>query len=353
MVVVGVDAHKRNHTAVAVDEAGRRLGCKSVKATAAGHIELLKWASKWQDRKWAIEDCRDWSRRLEVDLLCAGETGVRVPPHMMANYRRPLRAMGKSDPIDAEAVALAALRETGLPGFFLEGEEREIRLLVDYRESLVNQRTRVQNRLHLHIFELRPDIAFTAGALSTLRRLHLLQDEIAAFDNTVARLARALITKAIALTEEINALEKELEIATKQMVPTVLEVCGVSTLGAAKLIAEVGTISRFKSADAFAMFNGTAPIPVWSANRDHFRLNRGGNRQLNAVIYRAAITQGQHSEEAKAFIERKIAAGKTRRCATRALKRKISNRVYRAMLSDEQARKGSQLHVNNPRSAAA
>ncbi len=111
MVTIGVDLHKRTHTLVAVDDNGRRLAEKTAPATAAGHLELVRWAARWPERRFALEDCRHLSRRLERDLLLAGEQVVRVPPKLMAGARRSSRQPGKSDPIDALAVARAALRE--------------------------------------------------------------------------------------------------------------------------------------------------------------------------------------------------------------------------------------------------
>src|SRR6188768_2173119 len=157
MVTIGADLHKRSHTLVAVDEQGRKLGEVTAPATPAGHLVLLDWAeARFPERRWALEDCRHLSRRLERDLLVAGESVVRVPPKLMAGARRSGREPGKSDPIDALAVARAALREPDLPVARLDGPEREIRLLVDHRDDLVRQRTADQNRLRWHLHELTP-----------------------------------------------------------------------------------------------------------------------------------------------------------------------------------------------------
>jgi hypothetical protein len=142
MLVIGIDAHKRSHTAVAVDKLGRQQSVKTVGTTTKDSLGLLKWAAKLDEQRlWAIEDCRHLSRRLERDLLAAGEKIVRVPPKLMANARDAARTYGKSDPIDALAVARAVLREPNLPTACLDGIEREVRLLVDHREDLVAERT--------------------------------------------------------------------------------------------------------------------------------------------------------------------------------------------------------------------
>jgi len=133
MVTLGTDAHKRSHTMVAIDDVGAEIASVTVAATPEGHLRLVKWAARWEQRRWAIEDCRQLSRRLEADLLRIGDQVVRVPPKLMAGVRRSARTRGKSDPIDALAVARAALREPDLPVAQLDGPSREVRLLVDYR----------------------------------------------------------------------------------------------------------------------------------------------------------------------------------------------------------------------------
>jgi transposase len=136
MMVIGIDAHKRSHTAVAIDDNGRVLATKTVGTTTQDHLWLVKWAGEVDgERRWAIEDCRHLTRRLERDLIGAGESVVRVPPKLMAHFRDSARTYGKSDPIDALAVARAALREPDLPVARLDSVERELRLLVDHRED--------------------------------------------------------------------------------------------------------------------------------------------------------------------------------------------------------------------------
>jgi transposase len=165
MVTLGTDAHKRSHTIVAADAQGRQLGQVTVAATPEGHLRALVWAGQWPERIWAVEDCRHLSRRLEADPLAAGEQLVRVPPKLMAGARRGARTRGKSDPIDAVAVARAALREPELPVACLDGVDRQVRLLCDHREDLVAERTRIQQRLRWHLHELEPGWVIPAGAL--------------------------------------------------------------------------------------------------------------------------------------------------------------------------------------------
>ena len=338
MVTVGTDSHKRSHTLVAVDANGRELAHTTVAATPAGHLQGLRWARKWPQRTWALEDCRHLSRRLEADLLRAGEAVLRVPPKLMAGARRGGRQRGKSDPIDALAVARAALREPNLAVAVLEGEERELRLLVDHREDLVAERTRAQNRLLWHLHELEPGWSLPAGSLSTLKTLGVVDDRLAANDGVVAEIARALVEDIARLTVAVNALERRIAKMVAPLAPRLLALGGCGALSAAKLIGETAGAGRFRSKASFARHNGSAPIPVWSGDQTRHRLNRGGNRQLNAALHRIAITQMQRPGPARDYIERRRAGGDTKTEAIRALRRKISDEVYRRMLADERQR---------------
>ena len=338
MVTLGTDAHKRSHTIVAADEQGRQLGQVTVTATPEGHLRALRWASRWPERCWAVEDCRHLSRRLERDLLAAGERVVRVPPKLMAGARRGARTRGKSDPIDALAVARATLREPDLPVACLEGVERQVRLLVDHREDLVAERTRIQQRLRWHLHELEPGWGIPAGALDRGVWLDRVQRRLAAHRGVVAELAGELVGRCRQLTERINQLQRQLERLVGPLVPSLLELDGCGALTAAKLLGETAGISRFRSRAAFAMHNGTAPVPVWSGNHQRHRLNRGGNRQLNAALHRIAITQLRRAGPGRDYLQRRLATGDTKTEAIRALRRRISDEVYRRLGSDERQR---------------
>lgn len=336
MVVIGIDAHKRTHTAVACDEQGRELARRSVGTTSSDHFELLGWArARGRKRLWAVEDCRHLSRRLERDLIAAGERIVRVPPKLMANARDGARSYGKSDAIDALAVARAALREPNLPQARLDGQERELRLLVDHRDDLVCERTRVLNRLRWHLHELDPTLEPRRGAPS-LRTLEKLASVLEGREGIVARLARELVERCLGLSLEIRALEREIAGRVSLLAPSLLAIRGCGTLSAAKIVGETAGVERFRSADAYARHNGTAPLPVSSAERSRHRLSRTGNRQLNAALYRIALTQSQWHPDAKALIAKRRAQGDSRREALRVLKRRLSDVVYRALLTDAQ-----------------
>jgi len=335
MVTIGIDAHKRSHTVVAVDERGRRLAETTTGSCSDDHLRLVRWAAKLDEKRlWAVEDCRHLSRRLERDLLAAGERVVRVPPKLMANVRAGARSFGKSDPIDALAVARAALREPDLPVAKLDGAEREVRLLVDHREDLVGERTRMISRLRWHLHELDPGSEPALRTLTHLRNLDRLAQRLAGLEGPVARIARELVARCRALTSEINQLEEEISTLVTQLAPALLAICGCGALTAAKILGETAGIERFKSPDAYARHNGTAPLPVWSSNRARHRLSRNGNRQLNAALHRIALTQARLHPDAQALIARRRANGDGGLEALRVLKRRLSDVVYRALRAD-------------------
>lgn len=337
MVTLGVDCHKQTHTMVATDQTGRQLGTRTVAATSDGHLEALQWAKRWRERRWAVEDCRHVSRRLERDLLMAGEAVVRVSPKLMAGARRSAREFGKSDPIDALAVARAALREPELPLAQLEGPSRELRLLVDHREDLVAERTRSINRLRWHLHDIAPEYRLPARQLIRPSSWRAVSELLAQHQGLVAELAAELLASIEELTQKINALERRIATRTRELGPSLLELEGCGSLTAAKLIAETAEVTRFRSRGSYARENGSAPIPASSGNQQRVRLNRGGNRQLNAALHRIAITQVRLGGRGRLYLEKQMAARHSKREALRALRRRISDEVYRRLWRDHLA----------------
>jgi len=334
MVVLGADLHKRSHTIVVIDERGRQLAEKTIPATDDGHLELRRWAAQWSERTWGLEDCRHLSRRLDAELVRRGEAVVRVPPKLMAGARRSGREPGKSDPIDALAVARAVLREPDLPIATLDGPDRLVRLLVDHREDLIGERTRHEQRLRWFLVELTID----EPAPRSLGRAVVqaaLATALAGRAEPVARFARELLARVVELSVAVRDLEREIAGLVPTLAPTLLALPGCGALTAAKIIGEAAGISRFRSKEAFARHNGSAPVPVWSGNVVRHRLNRGGNRQLNAALHRIAITQIRLVGPGRDYLEHRLTVGDTRTEAIRALRRRISDEVYRRLRADE------------------
>ena len=295
------------------------------------------WAHKRFDDEltWAIEDCRHLSARLEMDLLDADELVVRVPPKMMAEQRRTARTRGKSDPIDALAVARAALREPGLPTATHDEGSRELKMLVDRREDLVGERTRMINRLRWHLHRIAPGDPAVDPAPKALKRAKTRQ-QLAQWlngrDGIDARLAREVLADIDRITPVVNDLEKEIGALVKRRAPELLELPGCAALTAAKIVGETAGIDRFATDAKYAMHAGVAPIPVWSGRtKGRVRHNKSGNRQLNTALHRIAVTQIRLGGLGKAYYDKRIAANDSSTEAIRALKRRLARVVFNTL----------------------
>src|SRR5438477_6204553 len=274
MIVIGVDVHKQAVTAVAVDEAGRPLDEKTV---PVGSDQLVGWAAALGDeRLWAVEDCRHVTRALERRLLAEGEELVRVPPKLTGAARGAGKERGKSDPIDALAVARIALREPDLdrprPG---EERYRELKLLVVHRDDLVDERRRCQQRLRWHLHQLDPSLVVPAGALDRAVWLDKVGRWLSRRTPEVqVRIARDLVGRCRSLTRPIVVRSRDLATLSAQMAPALLELPGCAGITAAKLLAEIGPIERFRSDAQLARYGGVAPLQASSGRTQRHRLDR-------------------------------------------------------------------------------
>ena len=335
MIVIGTDTHKGSHALAAVDDGtGRVRGQREIKTDDAGHLAAVKWARSLDDeRVWAIEDCRAVSRRFEQALLAAGEQVVRVAPHRMGESRRGERQPGKSDQIDALSIARAVVKDgiEQFPVAHLDEQAMEVRLLSDHRQDLVAERTRMQSRLRWHLIQLCPELeaSLKPGALSFVRELDRVDRRLRRLPASVrARVARELVAQIRTLTREVDALKQELLALIKAQRPWLLEETGCGELVAAILIGHTAGTKRFKSDASFALQSGTAPIPCSSGQHRQYRLNRGGDRQLNRALHVVAVTRARVDPDTQAFLERKRAEGKTTKGALRCLKRHLARRFH-------------------------
>src|ERR1700727_2048 len=297
MVTIGVDPHKQTHTAAGVNDLGVDTGHVTAPARPAGNGQLLEWARALDsERVWAIEDVRNVSGSLERFLIDRGETVVRLAPQLMAGARRGARTRGKSDPIDALAIARAALREgpENLPTARLAGPEREIRMLAMYRERLLELRTRL------------------AHAEQTIQ----------------VTIARDMIRRARELSRATKDLYNKIAALVRQVAPQLLAEPGIGVLLAAKLLGEIAGIDRFSSDAQLARLAGCAPIPASSGRSDRHRLDPGGNRRLNSAFYMLAIIRIAHDPRTALYFAKQRANGKTKRAAIRNLNRHLVRRVY-------------------------
>jgi transposase len=340
VITIGVDPHKTTHTASAVDSAtGELVGELTVPATEEGHEQLRSWAHELgRDRSFgfAIEDCRHVSGRLERCLIARGERVVRVPPKLMGQARRGQRQSGKSDAIDALAVARAALAEPDLPAAQLDRKARELKLLLSHREDLVCERTAQIQRLRWHLHDVEAGLEPSARALRSEHTRRSLAQRLARREQTVEiSIARELLSRIGQITRRERALQDEIRERTRAYAPALLELPGCGELTAAKLIAEIAGARRFHSDAQLARHAGCAPLEASSGSRRRHRFTRRGNRQLNCAFHRIAVTQARIHPQARAYLERKRAEGKSTREALRSLKRLLVRAVWQALRHSE------------------
>src|ERR1039458_8461362 len=310
MIVIGVDTHKRSHTLVAVDAAtGGVLGERTIVANDDGALVALRLlAALGEDRVWAIEDCRHVSGRLERALVAAGERVIRIPPALTANARRSAREPGKSDRIDALAVAHTAVRE-GLerfPAAFLDEQAMEIRLLCDYRDQLVAERTRA-NTLRWHLLSLDPELeaSLRPSALQGPRIRAKVARRLAKLgDSAQPRIAKALLRRINEITRNELELRAEMNTLIAAHSPQLLAEHGCGTITAAILIGHTAGAERFPTDASFARHTGTAPIPASAGNTTRHRLHRGGERQLNRALHMIALSRARTDPLTRAYLGR-------------------------------------------------
>jgi transposase len=342
MIVIGVDVHKRTHTLVALDAGtGAARGQRTILASDAGSLDALRFGSELdQERVWAIEDCRTVSARLERALVAAGERVVRVAPSLTEVSRRSAREPGKSDPIDAAAIARAALREgvERLPAAFLDERAMEIRMLADYRDQLISEVTRWINRFRWHLVVLDPELEASLGpsALDGPRIRAKVTRRLGRLPHSPQlTVAKSILKRISALYREVRELYAQLKTLIAAHAPQLLEQPGCGPVTAAIIIGRTAGAERFRNDGCFARHAGTAPIPASSGNTTRHRLHRGGDRQLNRAIHIIALSRARTDPATRAYLARKHAEGKTKREAIRCLKRHLARRIWRLLYTTQ------------------
>jgi transposase len=338
MIVIGADTHKRNHTLVALDaQTGVLRGQLQVPASDTGSVEALKFAAGLdQQRVWAIEDCRHVSARLERALLAVGERVIRVPAAVTGETRRTARVTGKSDPIDARAVAIAVIRDgiETFPVAFNDEQALEIRVLCDYRDQIISERTRMINRLRWHLVTIAPEIE-TGLAPASLKHPQILARLSRRLSkqprSPQLRISRALVQRIGQINREEQQLLADLTALIHRHAPGLLAESGCGPVTAAIIIGRTAGAQRFPSDGHFARHCGTAPIPASSGNTKRHRLHRGGDRQLNRAIHIIALSRAKTDPQTRIYLDRKQAEGKTKLEAIRCLKRHLARRIWRIL----------------------
>jgi transposase len=335
-VIIGVDPHKASHQAVAVDDRECEISRISVRATRTQTQRLLTWAAPFENRTWAIEGADGMGYLLSQQLGAVGERVIDVPATLAARTRvLGAGRSNKTDPNDALSVATTALRNDSLREVRRVGHSELLRLLARRNSNIGDQRSRVVSRLHSLLLELAP-----GGIAKEINASDV--DAFLAQKSPTTPVEQLRYDLVVELLGDIRRLDEQLKASHKRIRTAVLasgtgltELFGVGPIIAAMLIGHTGDIARFRDRDHFAAYNGTAPVEFSSRGRTVHRLSQRGNRQLNHAIHMTAICQlRQPHSDGHAYVARKVAEGKTKREAIRALKRHISNAVYRQLVID-------------------
>src|SRR5215218_8893890 len=338
-VLIGVDPHKASVAVAAVDEVGEFLERATFPQNCAGLRSLERWAKRFPERRWAVENTGGLGRHLVGRLAAAGESVVDVPPKLSARVR--VLSTGnarKNDELDALATALAASRNERLAAVDPEAASEVLRLLSERREDLVAERTRALNRLHGLLRDLVP--GGVAGTLSAHRAARILRGIRP--KGASARLRRQLASEVLrdirTLDRKIADLNGRIEAEVEAFGTTLTEIFGVGPILAAKIIGTVGNVARFPTkAHYFASYSGTAPVEASSGEVVRHRLSLAGNRKLNNALHMVAICQARSDARGGAYYRKKIAEGKSRKEALRCLKRRISDAVFKSLMADSRA----------------
>ena len=334
-VVIGMDPHKRSVTIEVMTADEEVLGGGRFGTDVDGFKAMVEYVGQWPERVWAIEGCNGIGRHVAMRLLAEGQAVIDVPPKLSARARVFSTGQGrKTDATDAHSVALVGTRMSGLRPVVADDQLAVLRMLADRRRSLGAEHTRKVSQLHALLLELLPGGA--KKDLSAAQAKALLA-KVRPRD-TVGKTRRRLAAELVADLEQNytrrKAADKELRALLAQTGTGLLDLHGIGPSGAARLLVEVGDITRFPDRNHFASWTGTAPVDASSGDHIRHRLSRGGNRQINRVLHTMAVAQLRNPTDGRAYFDRKSANGKPSNEAIRCLKRRLSDAVYRVMIDD-------------------
>ena len=334
-VVIGMDPHKRSVTIEVMRADEAMLGGGRFATDAAGYAELLRYVQQWPERVWAIEGCQGIGRHIANRILKDGEQVVDVPPKLSARVRQFATGQGrKTDATDAHSIALVGTRMAGLRPVVDDEQLAVLRILVDRRRALGEEHTRKIAQVHALLLELIPGGAKTSLSAAQARRLLAGVRPKDAAGRARKRVAAELVADLEKVYARSKAADKELTTLLRETGTSLLDLHGIGPSGAARLLVEVGDVTRFPDRNHFASWTGTAPIDASSGDHTRHRLSRGGNRQINRVLHIMATVQLRNATEGRHYYDRKKAAGKTSMEAMRCLKRRLSDIVYRTLIDD-------------------
>jgi transposase len=335
MTMIGIDPHKASHTAVAVDRDEQVIGEFTLEASGCQVRQFTDWADRFTKREWAVESANGLGYLIARQLVAAGETVFDVPPVLVARVR--VLGSGKSqknDPNDARSIAIAALRSDRLATVRPDDHVTVLRLLVKRHRDMARLRNKHCSRLHALLLEVE---AGGIGVKISVTNASGLLDRIGVVDEATryrVLVAREVVEDITRLDDALKASKNRIADAVAASGTSLTDIVGVGPIGAATIIGYTKDVTRFPTRGHYATYNATAPIEASSGGHTRHRLNPRGNRILNHAIHIAAVTQLRHDTNGRIYYDKKIAEGKTPKEAIRALKRRISDAVYRALVVD-------------------
>jgi transposase len=352
----GIDPHQNTFTVGVVDEHGIEVGCEAFDNCADGYLAAIELLRAHSVQSVGVEGSAKWGAHVSIALVAAGFDTREVPPTRSAAQRRS-RRLDKTDAVDAISTARALQAEPGLgPAQALEIYDplvAEIEAVLEHRRALVATRTFMLQHLCDQIAKLptaiRDQLSTSGKIEQRLRRLATI--DLNEIDTTAAGRYRVewlqdFIDQDRAAQAQIRRLEKTLSRLLEQHGTTLRQETGVGPIAAATLLCEVGDPHRFATESKFARWCGTGAVALSSGEGSgqpvRHRLDFGGNRRINSVLYIASVTQQRDLDEARTYLARKTSEGKTKREARRAHKRHLTNRVIRRMWKDEHTRTNQQ-----------
>jgi transposase len=331
----GIDTHKDTLAVAVIDHAGGVVNQFELPNQDSGYVLLLALLTRHAVMRVGIEGSANFGWPAAMYLLDRGVNVVEVPPLMTSRERLSRPGQGKTDPVDSIAVARITAREISLPPVRpMTGAAADLRVLTEYRDQLVQERTATANRVHTDLLWLRPGYQHQLPHLTNTSHLQAALELLAGDDSVRAAVTRARLDRMLILTEQLATLRAEIAVLVQGTGSSLPALYGVGPVVAATIIGHVVDVRRYPTRHHFAIANGTAPIPASSGRTVRHRLNRGGNRQLNRALYTIAITQIRGDTEGRTYYRRKRAEGKTSREALRCLKRRLSDLIYRTLRTD-------------------
>jgi transposase len=338
-VVIGVDPHKSSATIEVLDRSEQVVLTGRFGTDRAGYRSMLALGRRWPARVWAVEGSQGIGRHVAQRLVSDGEPVVDVPAKLAARARVFSTGQGrKTDATDAHSIALVAVRTRTLQPVTADGPVMVLRLLSDRRDELAQARTQAVTRLHRLLLELIPGGAPRFLSATQAKALLAGVRPRDLVGKTRRALAVELLAELVALDSKLKTSEQILREAVQRTGSALMGLYGLGPVGAARVLGDIGTIARFPTRAHFASWNGTAPIDASSGDRVRHRLSRAGNRRINRVLHVMAIVQIRHHTEGRAYYQRKLAAGKSPMEALRCLKRRLSDVIYRQLVTDDRIR---------------